>query len=198
MDFVPAKAKKAPTQRRVVTAPKKAIGTAHREVRTNERISDKVDFEVRETTNRLGVIEDLSPKFINTDTPKRPLNSAKPEAPKKDALKEAKAKKIGAKALAEKPVAGPVEKTVEKSKKDDKYKMPQTAFINQDKVEKRPLSKNVYRRKVEEAVVEEPKGPVTIISKPEKDSHISVVLTIIITIILGAVAGTVAFLLLPK
>ncbi len=45
---------------------------------------------------------------------------------------------------------------------------------------------------------EEPKGPVTIITKPEKDSHVGIIVTIIMTIILGATAGTVAFLLLPK
>ena len=45
---------------------------------------------------------------------------------------------------------------------------------------------------------EKPTGPVTIISKPEKESKVSLVVTIIITIILGAAAGTVAFLLLPK
>ena len=45
---------------------------------------------------------------------------------------------------------------------------------------------------------EEPKGPVTIITKPEKDAHVSMVVAVILTIILGAAAGTVAFLLLPK
>ena len=66
---------------------------------------------------------------------------------------------------------------------------------------KRPLSKNVYKKTAPVAKVaakEEPKGPVTIITKPEKDAHVSVIVTIIITIILGAAAGTVAFLLLPK
>ena len=70
-------------------------------------------------------------------------------------------------------------------------------FINQDKVAKRPLSKNVYRKNVEPAK-ESTKKPVTIIAKPEKDTKVGVIITIIITIILGAAAGTVAFLLLPK
>ena len=76
--------------------------------------------------------------------------------------------------------------------------MPRPQFINQDKVVKRPLSKNVYRKKPPVPPKEEPKGPVTIITKPEKRAHVGLVVTIIITIILGAAAGTVAFLLLPK
>ena len=75
--------------------------------------------------------------------------------------------------------------------------IPQSPFINQAKVEKRPLSKNVYKKNIK--ATEEPKtGPVTIISKPEKDKHAGLIAAIIITIILGAAAGTVAFLLLPK
>ena len=92
----------------------------------------------------------------------------------------------------------PVEKPVEKSKDDSKtFKVPKSPFINQEKVVKRPLSKNVYQKEI---VVpkEEPKGPVTIIAKPEKDAHVSLVVAIILTIILGAAAGTIAFLLLPK
>lgn len=79
----------------------------------------------------------------------------------------------------------------------DSYQIPRNPFINQGRVAKRPLSKNVYQKKVE-TPVEEPKGPVTIIAKPEKDSKVGLIVTIIITIILGAAAGTVAFLLLPK
>ena len=94
----------------------------------------------------------------------------------------------------------PVEKVVEKSKaenKKDVFVPPKNPFINQEKVIKRPLSKNVYQKKVE-VPKEEPKGPVTIIAKPEKDAHVSLVVAVILTIILGAAAGTVAFLLLPK
>lgn len=72
-------------------------------------------------------------------------------------------------------------------------------------VEKRPLSKNVYQKKVAEPeVTEESKdakksnAPVTIIDKPEKESRFGLIMTIVITIILGAAAGVVAFLLLPK
>jgi len=72
------------------------------------------------------------------------------------------------------------------------------AFVNTEKIRKRPLSKNVYPKKVVEPKEEVPSAPVTIINKPEKDSKAGLIVTIIITIILGAAAGTVAFLLLPK
>lgn len=76
--------------------------------------------------------------------------------------------------------------------------VPQTRFVNTDKIVKRPLSKNVYQKNVVKSKEEVSQGPVTIIQKPEKDSKVGLVVTIIITIILGAAAGTVAFLLLPK
>jgi hypothetical protein len=80
---------------------------------------------------------------------------------------------------------------------DRTMKVPKARFVNTEKVAKRPLSKNIYQRKIVEPK-EEPQGPVTIIQKPEKDSKVGLIVTIIITIILGAAAGTVAFLLLPK
>lgn len=87
---------------------------------------------------------------------------------------------------------------VKKAEKDEKtLNLPKARFVNTEKITKRPLSKNVYQRKIE-TPEEKPSGPVTIISKPEKDSRVGMVVTIIITIILGAAAGTVAFLLLPK
>lgn len=163
----------------------------------------------------LGVIEDLNTHFVKTDVPKRPLSEkpvnaraqaagvktqaagAKAQAAgAKAQAAEAKQQKVKARVLksaAKKPASTPV-KPVEKST----YKPPKSPFINQNKVVKRPLSGNIYRKEIVEAVKEEPKGPVTIIAKPEKDRHIGIVVTIIITIILGAAAGTVAFLLLPK
>ena len=75
---------------------------------------------------------------------------------------------------------------------------PKPNFVNTEKVRKRPLSKNVYPKKVVVPKEETPSAPVTIIDKPEKDSKVGLIVTIIITIILGAAAGTVAFLLLPK
>ena len=84
------------------------------------------------------------------------------------------------------------------AKKKNVFVPPKPTFINQNKVVKRPLSGNIYRKEIKQAVAEEPKGPVTIISKQENDKHVGVIVTIILTIILGAAAGTVAFLLLPK
>ena len=147
-----------------------------------------------------GIVEDYRPKFVKTEVAKRPL-SRRHFANSKSELAEAKAVKVAAKKI-EKPVK-PVEKPVEKSETakvaEDKTKMkvPKSPFINQAKVAKRPLSKNIYECTVK-PTEEKPTGPVTIISKPEKESKVSLVVTIIITIILGAAAGTVAFLLLPK
>jgi hypothetical protein len=85
-------------------------------------------------------------------------------------------------------------KKEERPKKRTEMKTP---FVNTEKVTKRPLSKNVYQRKV---VVpkEEPEKPIKIITAEKKDSKIGIIVAVIITIILGATAGTVAFLLLPK
>ena len=85
------------------------------------------------------------------------------------------------------------------AKQGDKktLKLPKVAFLNTDKITKRPLSRNVYQKNL--AVPKEvPSAPVTIIDKPEKDSKVGLIVTVIVTIVLGAAAGTVAFLLLPK
>ena len=142
----------------------------------------------------LGVVEDLNTHFVKTDVPKRPL-SEKQEV----SAAAAKAKKVkarGALKEAKRPAAAPKKAPAKDTKST--YKTPKSPFINQNKVVKRPLSGNIYRKEIAAAVKEEPKGPVTIITKPEKDSHVGVIVTIILTIILGAAAGTVAFLLLPK
>lgn len=146
----------------------------------------------------LGVVEDLNSHFVEANVPKRPL-SEKPIVAVK--ATEAKQQKVKAKVLgpATKSVAKPTTvKPVKKPAENSTYKPPKTPFINQNKVVKRPLSGNIYKKQITEAVKEEPKGPVTIIAKPEKDRHIGIIVTIIITIILGAATGTVAFLLLPK
>lgn len=105
---------------------------------------------------------------------------------------------------AKKPVAKPADVPAEKKAEAPKkaptgatLSVPKTRFVNTDKIEKRPLSKNVYKKAVT-PTKEEKSGPVTIIAKQDKGSHIGVIITIILTIILGAAAGTVAFLLLPK
>ncbi len=160
------------------------------------RATERVGF-VNE--GKMGVIEELNPKSVKTDVPKRPL-SDKPHF----RVEQSEIAKIKARKVVEKPVENPAKKSVEKPKeqatvkeKSETYQMPKTPFINQGKVEKRPLSKNVYAKKIAVAT-EEPKGPVTIISKPESQAHVGLIVTIILTIILGAAAGTVAFLLLPK
>lgn len=163
---------------------------------------------------QLGVIEDLNAKFVSSEVEKKPLGSA--QAGIGSDLKEVKSRRLlGRKnrKTAVKPVEKPVENSESKvvrnvapgvrsaqnvqNAQKATYKMPKSPFINQDKVAKRPLSKNAYQRKVV-APEEKPSGPVAIIAKPEKDKKVSLVVTIIITIILGAAAGTVAFLLLPK
>ena len=112
----------------------------------------------------------------------------------------------GKSVITEEPVFGVIEdlhpKKDSSSGQDSEKKKPYNAikkspFVNTEKVTKRPLSKSVYQKKV---VVpkEEPSKTVTIITKPEKDSKVGIVVAIILTIILGAAAGTVAFLLLPK
>ena len=96
-------------------------------------------------------------------------------------------------------VKKPVEAKLEAKTEVKKPAVPlKPAFVNTEKIRKRPLSKNVYPKKVVEPKEEVPSAPVTIINKPEKDSKVGLIVTIIITIILGAAAGTVAFLLLPK
>lgn len=211
IDFVPAKSKAKTAKRgqaapRVVHAelPKKPTiqKPAVQKVAVQRPVAKKpiVKKPVRKAstsvskpsvTPALGVVEDFGGG--NVVAPKQPLSNG-PVA----SASEAKAQKVKAerilrstpkdKEASEKPAA---------SKTNSTYKAPNSPFINQSKVEKRPLSKNVYQKKIA-VPKEEPKGPVTIISKPEKDSHVGIIVTIIMTIILGATAGTVAFLLLPK
>lgn len=150
----------------------------------------------------LGVVEDLNSHFVETNVPKRPLSEKPTTSSKPNISKatEAKQKKVKARVIKPKTKTVKAEsiKPAEKPVENSTYKPPKTPFINQNKIVKRPLSGNIYKHQIKEAVKEEPKGPVTIIAKPEKDRHIGIIVTIIITIILGAAAGTVAFLLLPK
>lgn len=136
---------------------------------------------------KLGIIEDYQPKFVKTEVKKRPLGGKPAEKP------------------VEKPAEKKEEKKVEEKKTEKKPEVKKPAplgqrspyLINTDKIEKRPLSKNVYSKKPPVAK-EKPSGPVKIIAKPEKDSKVGLIIAIILTIILGTAAGTVAFLLLPK
>lgn len=213
MDFVPAgkpvaKATVVPEQKVALKPAARSVSGAKPAAKepTEEPTRVRETAQVRATARvsfasegKLGMIEELSPKFVKTDVPKRPL-SDKPHFK----LEQSEIAKIKARKVVKKPVENPAKKSVEKPKeqvekkeKTEAYQVPKTPFINQGKVEKRPLSKNVYAKKIEVAA-EEPKGPVTIISKPESQAHVGLIVTIILTIILGAAAGTVAFLLLPK
>ena len=216
IDFVPAKSKTKTVKRgqaapRVVHAelPKKPTTqkpaaqrvTAKKQVVkkpvTKKPIVQKPVHKVSTSVSKpnmtpaLGVVEDFGGS--NVAPPKQPLSNG-PVA----SASEAKAQKVKAEGvLRSAPKVKETPAKLATSKTNSTYKAPNSPFINQSKVEKRPLSKNVYQKKIA-VPKEEPKGPVTIISKPEKDSHVGIIVTIIMTIILGATAGTVAFLLLPK
>lgn len=191
MDFVPANSKKAPVKK------VETVKRVERFVQKTEVVSrgagENEEKIVKETVRvgtpsvrdgiEFGVIEDLNPERMGDNVGGESFKG-------EDEIKAIKAKKISGKVEEKK-----VEK--EEAEKKQDYKVPKSPFINQAKVEKRPLSKNVYRKEIE-VPKEEPKGPTTIITKPEKDAHVSLIVTIILTIILGAAAGTVAFLLLPK
>lgn len=216
MDFVPSKAQtKTTTVKRSAKAPVAKVGRttgvkSQKVVKKTEidtpkvqlRATKKVAFTGEEKPV-LGKVENLNTRFVKSDVPKRPLNKAPHFTTGRTGIATIKAQKVGLKSQAS---AKPVEKHVEKSKTAKSkatYQTPKSPFVNQGKVAKRPLSKNVYPKKVEAAVSEavagmDSKGPVTIISKPEKQAHVGMIVTIILTIILGAAAGTVAFLLLPK
>ncbi|MBR2710672.1 hypothetical protein IKF02_03555 [Candidatus Saccharibacteria bacterium] len=195
MDFVPVGAQRV-TQKKAVV---RSVVDANKKVELDELKLSQIMKE-REVVRRagvsenvgpkFGVIEDFQQKFVKTEVKKRPLNNAQKA---KEELAAAKAKKI----LKESKVDKPAVEVKEEAPKEDTLKVPKSRFVNTEKVKKRPLSKNVYQKEVV-ALEEKPTGPITIISKPEKDSKAGLIVTIIITIILGAAAGTVAFLLLPK
>jgi hypothetical protein len=161
---------------------------------------------------KLGEVEDLNPKFVKMDVPKRPLNDGSELKESKKGATEAKSKKIGGKLRLRSAKRGDtktrndINANTESNKAQSTYAVPRSPFINQDKVAKRPLSRNaryVSDRKataVTSQMIDKKAGrkTTTIIDKPEKDSKMGMVVAIILTIILGAVAGTVAFLLLPK
>ena len=194
MDFRPVK----PVKKVVKKTPKvesKVVARPQPQPKPQPRPQPKkaasAPFKPQQRAPKLGEIEDLTPRYTEADLNKRPLGEKKqPE------IARIKAQKVGNRGAAVQT------KSTKETKKDtpaDKkvYKAPKTPFINQEKVVKRPLSKNVYRKEVK-APKEEPKGPVTIIEKPEKDAKVGLIVAIILTIILGAAAGTIAFLLIPK
>ena len=167
-----------------------------------------IDFVPRKTGEKK---QPVSKKKNEDSADIKKIKAEKIVVPKKKVItpkdKEvAKKEERASVAVSKTPVKATEKKPAEKAeiKKPEKeadktIKLPATPkFVNAEKVDKRPLSKNVYQRKVVVATEEKPSKPVTIIDKPEKDSKVWLVVTIIITIILGAAAGTVAFLLLPK
>lgn len=198
------------TTQRTVAQPKQVV--QQRTIIAQQTVAAKktaTGFAIREEA-KLGEIEDLSPKFVKMDVPKRPLGDnsehrimTQPVA--KNDAKEAKSKRLigrfrsksAAKAEA-KGSAKAITKAEKNATENNTFVAPRPTFINQDKVAKRPLSKNVYQKNI--VATKEPgdKTPVAIIAKPEKESKVGLVVAIILTIILGAVAGTIAFLLLPK
>lgn len=213
MDFVPAKAqgktKKVATGT-VKSATRKSPGTVRNTTgvvrnttrvtkatpNAQPRIADKVGFAGEEKLT-LGQVEDLSAKFVKSDVPKRPLSQKRHFVADKTGVAVAKAQKVGLKGEDAKGVDQVASRA--KQTKKNVYQAPKTPFINQGNVKKRPLStKNVYPEKKPAPTKEGAKGPVTIITKPEKQAHAGMIIAIILTIILGAAAGTVAFLLLPK
>ncbi len=195
MDFAPARPAKRVVKKKPVVAKveSKVVPRVPRpQPRPQPKKSVVAPQASRQGMPKLGEIEDLSPRYTEADLNKRPLGEKR--QPEVTALK---AQKVAGRGVAFR------EKSAKKAEKtalaEDKktYKTPKSPFINQEKVVKRPLSKNVYRKEIK-APKEEPKGPVTIIEKPEKDAKVGLIVAIILTIILGAAAGTIAFLLIPK
>lgn len=181
MDFVPAKAQ---AKRKKV-----ATGVSKSAPKAQARVAPKPAPKV---------VAKPAPKAAPKPAPRvvaKPAPRAQPKV----------ADKVGF-AGEKKPALGQVENLNAKFVKSDvpkrplsrsTYQVPKSQLVQQGKANKRPLSvKNVYPEK--KAKKEEPKGPVTIITKPEKQAHAGMIIAIILTIILGAAAGTVAFLLLPK
>lgn len=193
---------------------KKEKPRAEEKPRGLRRFSLRRNEKKAESGPKLGEVADWSNRFVNTDVPKRPL--AKTEARPMQQGVSGEAELMSGKRRAvgsAKKTTGPMTKTTGSTAKTTgatRMAGPARAagvgggrnFVYQQKIEKRPLSKvNVYGKKPMVArpmSKEEPKGPVTIISKPEKQSHVGIIVAIILTIILGAAAGTVAFLILPK
>ena len=182
----------------MVSAGKRTVNTGTRQASRNYATTTE------QSHVKLGEIEDLNPQFVTTNVPKRPLNDGTKKVVAQDNAKVIKQKKVGGRLKAKKAnkVVAKQERAQRKVASKEAYAVPKSPFINQDKVTKRPLSRNVYQAQQKKVVAPTEKKtdgkPVTIIAKPKKDSKVGLVVTIILTIILGAVAGTVAFLLLPK
>ena len=219
MDFVPKSTAKKPS-----TVVKKTEEVEVTDFEVNEIFEERnknVRAGVTVPSGKTPKVEDYQKKFVKAEVPKRPLSEKEQEVKragqgirgseqgvkkvekKRPTVAPTMVKKPVAPAVVKKPVAPAVmKKPVAKVSKAEMVKKPEAlqpnpAFVNTEKVAKRPLSKSVAKKK-EVVPNETPSGPVTIIDKPKSDSKVGLIITIIITIILGAAAGTVAFLLLPK
>lgn len=183
MDFVPAKKSSgSQSTRQVVNSNRTTVSDA-----TKTRISTTVSTSGAKITS--------SKTSSRTKTHQKTFYRAMPDKPsnqsKDDGLGVVTTLDTG---TAQKENTPPTQQNIAQKKT---YQVPKSPFINQAKVAKRPLSKNVYQKKIE-PTVDTTESPITIISKPEKDSKAGLIIGIILTIILGAAAGTIAFLLLPK
>ena len=150
MDFMPAKpvkktvkkpvqkpASKAPVVSKVSTTPK--VVSQPKKV---QKLAPKVASQAK-STPKLGEIEDLTARYTEADLKKRPLGEKRQPEVKHAELAKIKAQKVGNKGVDFKEKS----KVDSKAKEEKKtYKTPKSPFINQEKVVKRPLSKNVYRK----------------------------------------------------
>ena len=213
--------KKTVAKRPVVTEPSRSELPIIRKVEPATTFSRNIGGVSTRKSAEFGVIEDYHPKFVQAEVKKRPLGSKAASSVsvgpavrttnyrqrvaktgvtvRSVGIRATTLKMSGARAAnatsivaAKKPVAMAPAGAVRAN------------FINVGKIEKRPLSKNVYARKAPATTVQKEKAkeiskkPTVIIAKPEKDSKLGLIVAVILTIILGAAAGTVAFLLLPK
>ena len=124
---------------------------------------------------KFGVIEDYHPKFVKATVDKRPLGTASSGV---------RANFINVNKIEKRPLSKSVR--------------AKNVYAKRPVIQKTPVEKTVKKEVKKEAKKEESKKPVVIITKPEKDSKVGLIVAVILTIILGAAAGTVAFLLLPK
>ena len=188
MDFVPVSVTHGVVRDDAGVEQKSKLALEKTRVKTETMHENKVENEPE-----FGVIKERKPRVVKASVEKRPLS--RPTSESKVKSEEAIAKKQAEEKIYQSAVKKADKIAEEKPPK--KQTEVKAHFVNTEKVTKRPLSKNVYRKKVVEPE-EEPSKEITIITSEKKDSRIGIVVAVIITIILGATAGTVAFLLLPR
>ena len=167
MDFVP-KGKKIPTKKPVEVekpipvAEEPEVFAVSEEILIEEQPVVEAEPDVaieeflavdssprRREDPEFGIIEDYKPKFVKTEITKRPLGAkpdTRPVAPARSVADVAavKAKKIAARPFVKAPAVVPKNSEVAaKPAKEEALKVPKTRFVNTEKEEKRPHSKNV-------------------------------------------------------